>query len=60
MYALEKPVEGPNSANPGFAVRRLWGRDDVSCGTSIPLIAEGQPGQNSTTYCVGAWMWVVW
>lgn len=51
MYEL-----GPTPSNTsGFGLRRLWGRDDVSCGTSIPLIAEGQAGeQGSTTYCVGA------
>lgn len=51
MYTLE-----PNSTDASaaaFAVRQLWARDDVSCGTSIPLIAEGQADQNSTTYCVG-------
>lgn len=42
-----------DAADASFAVRRLWARDDVSCGTSIPLIAEGAGG-NSTTYCVGA------
>lgn len=67
MYELQQQlpaVSGPASPpekeaeGGGLAVRRLWGRDDVSCGTSIPLIAEGQPGEsNSTTYCVGAYFW---
>ena len=28
-------------------IERLWGRDDLTCGTSIPLIANG------AAYCVG-------
>jgi hypothetical protein len=53
--------DGGAAASGPFVVRRLWARDDVSCGTSIPLIAEGGQGQaltggggGSTTYCVGA------
>lgn len=42
MYSLE---EGK--------LARVWARDDVSCGTSIPLISDPTDGSPSTTYCVG-------
>lgn len=48
MYELQP-------SDQAFVVQQLWARDDVSCGTSIPLIAEGQGVQdNATAFCVGA------
>lgn len=42
-----------------WLLRRQWARDDVSCGTSIPLISappassSTDPPPASVTYCVG-------
>ncbi|EWM22288.1 Stress-induced protein SRP1/TIP1 [Nannochloropsis gaditana] len=44
MYTLDEEQK---------ALKQLWARDDVSCGTSIPLISGPSDGSPSSTYCVG-------
>lgn len=55
-YTQQQPMIGaPPQEEEGeemtWAVRRSWVRDDVSCGTSIPLISTHPESQ--IVYCVG-------
>lgn len=53
LYELEPPVVagGKGEGEEAWSVRRAWAREDVSCGTSIPLISTHP--ESPIVYCAG-------
>ena len=53
LYEVTPPVPAPAEAAEAeeWPARRVWARDDVSCGTSIPLISTHP--ESPIVYCAG-------